>query len=76
MIEAGSGTDMTYIHQRDALATVFSGLGGVANLEGVLKWVPRVGLSLAGVDLVQQDEFSYDFLIPVPAGRWLAFGVT
>jgi hypothetical protein len=46
------------------------------NLEGVMKWIPAYGASLAGVDLVQQDEYSYDFLVPLPDSRWLAFAVT
>jgi hypothetical protein len=25
---------------------------------------------------VQQDEYSYDFLVPLPDSRWLAFAVT
>jgi hypothetical protein len=54
------------------LAEVF---GRSDSLENVLLWMedhPPCG----AVDIVGQDEFSYDFLIPFePAGRWLAFGV-
>ncbi len=46
------------------------------NLEGILKWAPEACIPLAGIDLVQQDEYSYDLLLPLPDARWLVFGVT
>ena len=46
------------------------------NLGGILKWAPEAGIPLAGIDLVQQDEYSYDLLLPLPDARWLVFGVT
>ena len=46
------------------------------NLEGILKWAPEAGIPLAGIDLIQQDEYSYDLLLPLPDARWLVFGVT
>jgi len=46
------------------------------SLENVLQWMARRGLPSGSVDLVGQDEFSYDFLIELePAGRFLVFGV-
>ncbi|MDB5313609.1 MAG: hypothetical protein JWO38_7811 [Gemmataceae bacterium] len=46
------------------------------NLEGILGWAPGAGIPLAGIDLVQQDEYSYDLFLPLPDARWLVFGVT
>ena len=46
------------------------------NLEGILGWAPTAGVSLTGIDLVQQDEYSYDLFLPLPDFRWLIFGVT
>lgn len=47
------------------------------NLEHILGWLPWAGVAMAAVDLVQQDEYCYDFLVPLPGGpRWLVFGVT
>lgn len=46
------------------------------NVEGILKWAPGAGVPLAGLDLVQQDEYSYDLLVPLPDARWLTFAVT
>jgi hypothetical protein len=69
-----------YPDQLAALAAADPALGAevgrLRNLEGILKWAPGFGVSLAGLDLVQQDEYSYDFLVPLPDARWLAFAVT
>jgi hypothetical protein len=46
------------------------------NLEGILRWSPGAGTPFAGIDLVQQDEYSYDLFLPLPDARWLVFGVT
>jgi hypothetical protein len=49
---------------------------GLRNLEGILQWAPAAGVAMPGVDLVQQDEYSYDLFLPLADGRWLVFGVT
>jgi hypothetical protein len=62
------------LHKADpALAEPVSQL---RNLEAILKWAPAAGIPLTGIDLVQQDEYSYDLLLPLPDTRWLVFGVT
>jgi hypothetical protein len=44
-------------------------------LEHVLDWLKADGLPLGTLDMVTQDEYSHDLLVPV--GRdWLAFGMT
>ena len=44
---------------------------------GVMAWMQPRGIAQARVDIIQQDEFSYDFLIPLATGRTLGgFGVT
>jgi hypothetical protein len=46
-------------------------------LESVLPWMDSRGLPLASVDVVFQDEYSHDFLIPLEAGgKYLVFGIT
>jgi hypothetical protein len=46
-------------------------------IDHVIAWMSRRNLAQARIDLVGQDEFSYDFLLELePEGRWLAFGVT
>jgi hypothetical protein len=46
-------------------------------MESVLKWMDRRGLAVAAIDLLQQDEYNHDVLIPLEApGRHLVFGIT
>ena len=46
------------------------------SVEAVLDWIQRRGLPPGSVELVGQDEFSYDFLIRLePERKWLVFGV-
>jgi hypothetical protein len=55
------------------LADAFAGFTGI---EQVLQWMSRHALTSKDVDIVQQDEFHYDFLVrPGAEARWLAFGV-
>jgi hypothetical protein len=69
-----------YPEQLALLASADSALGTqvahLRNLEGILRWAPEAGIPLAGIDLVQQDEYSYDLLLPLSDARWLVFGVT
>lgn len=47
------------------------------SIESVLAWMQTRSLPPGSVDLIAQDEFEYDFLVPLDAGgRWLWFGVT
>jgi hypothetical protein len=45
-------------------------------LGGVLGWMKRRGIPLGAVDIINQDEFSLDFVIPLGDGRHLVFGIT
>jgi hypothetical protein len=46
-------------------------------LENVLAWMSQRGLPLGSLEIVAQDEFSHDVLIPLePKGPWLVFGST
>jgi len=71
---------MTYPEQIAVLTATDSALGeqvaGLRNLEAILKWAPSARVQLAGIDLVQQDEYSYDLYLPLPDSRWLVFGVS
>ena len=52
-------------------------LAAFKSLENVLRWMQQRGLSLATIDVVTQDEFSHDVLVPLEGGKLhLAFGVT
>jgi hypothetical protein len=69
-----------YTHQLAAVRAADPALGEevarLRNLEGILRWAPGAGIPLAGIDLVQQDEYSYDLFLPLPDSRWIVFGVT
>jgi hypothetical protein len=71
---------MDYAEQLTALAATDPALGdevaGLRNLEAILRWAPGAGIAFAGIDLVQQDEYSYDLYLPLPDSRWLVFGVS
>ena len=71
---------MKYAQQLEALIeadpTLGTAVAPLRNLEAILKWAPGAGVSLAGIDLVQQDEYSYDLYLPLPDSRWLVFGVS
>jgi hypothetical protein len=71
---------MDYAQQLAALVEADPRLGsqvtGLRNLEAILKWAPGAGIRFDGIDLVQQDEYSYDLFLPLPGARWLVFGVT
>ena len=70
-------TDADLAELRSADPALADEVAGLRNLEAVLDWVPRAGLSLATVDLVQQDEYCYDFLVPLTdVSRCLSFGLT
>jgi hypothetical protein len=48
----------------------------VVTLQRLLGWMAERGLDLARIDLIQQDEFCYDMLVPWgEAGEWLDFGM-
>ena len=52
-------------------------LAPARSLQGVLSWMTRRGLELNSVEIITQDEFSLDFIIPlVPGERHLVFGIT
>jgi len=56
------------------LASTFRPFTGIEN---VLEWMKARNPGRWEIDLVGQDEFSYDFLLEWESGgRWLAFGVT
>jgi hypothetical protein len=50
-------------------------LNPIRTLERLLDWLKLRNLDLAALDLIQQDEFSYDLLVPVGPKEWLSFGM-
>lgn len=62
---------------RADLPDLAADIAGFTGIEHVLTWMHQTGRAQSAIDIVGQDEFSYDFLVELEAGgRWLAFGVT
>jgi hypothetical protein len=60
----------------DADAALGEQVSALRNLEGILRWAPAAGVPLAGIDLLQLDEYCYDLFVPLSDARWIVFGVT
>jgi hypothetical protein len=41
-----------------------------------MAWMKGRGLALGDVEILNQDEFELDFVIPLGDGRHLVFGIT
>jgi hypothetical protein len=71
---------MDYAHHFDTFQRehpeLAAGLEGVRGLGGVMEWMKRRGLALGDVEILNQDEFALDFVIPLGDGRNLVFGIT
>jgi hypothetical protein len=52
------------------------GLTGARGLGGVMAWMRGRRLALGDVEILNQDEFELDFVIPLGDGRHLVFGIT
>jgi hypothetical protein len=50
-------------------------IAGFRTLEHILDWLKAEAHPLGSLDLVTQDEFCHDLLVPVGPG-WLVFGMT
>jgi len=76
--EAGTLDYCDYVNRLSRQDAVLAGeLADFRSVEKVLQWMQVKGLGRTEVDLIGQDEFSYDFLLQLEtAGRWLAFAVT
>ena len=51
-------------------------LSELRGLGGVMEWMVGHGLNLADAEIVQQDEFTLDFVVPQADGRAVVFGIT
>ena len=62
---------------RSADAQLADELSSIASLEKLLPWLQRNGIPLDQLDLVTQDEYTHDLIVPlVPRGNWLVLGMT
>jgi len=57
----------------EALARVVAEHRG---LDDIFAWGRRQSPAVHPADVVKQDEFTHDVLVPFPNGRWLVYGTT
>lgn len=50
-------------------------LSPFSTVEEVLHWAKKLNPGLEGFDLIQQDEFTFDLVLPHSRG-WVVFGTT
>lgn len=60
----------------ERFAALAGTLAGQRSLRVALDWMLAQSPPLAFADLVAQDEFSSDALVPLPDGLWLAYDVS
>ena len=59
--------------ERDKLAAVVERHLG---LDDIFAWGRTQSPPIHPADVIKQDEFTYDVLVPLPSGRWLVYGTT
>jgi hypothetical protein len=45
-------------------------------LDDIFTWGRSQVPAVIPTDVVKQDEFTHDVLVPIPSGRWLVYGTT
>jgi hypothetical protein len=45
-------------------------------LDDVFAWGRAQRPPVLPADVIKQDEFTHDVLVPLPSGRWLVYGTT
>lgn len=59
--------------ERDALAAVVAHHLG---LDQIFAWGRTQSPPVHPADVIKQDEFTHDILVPLPGSRWLVYGST
>ena len=72
---------MAYLNDIDAVAKHDGGLAdeirSFTSIQDVLEWMRRRSLPLVMLDMVTQDEFCHDAIVPLrDGGRHVSFGMT
>ncbi len=59
--------------ERDVLEAMIQGHQG---LDDIFTWGRAHVPPIHPEDVIKQDEFTHDVLVPLPNGRWLVYGTT
>lgn len=75
MMTAISVTDFAGLqpHEREELAHMVAEHRG---LDDIFEWGRRQSPPIHPAEVIKQDEFTHDVLVPFPKGRWVVYGTT
>jgi hypothetical protein len=59
--------------ERESLGRIVSEHRG---LDDIFAWGRRQSPAIVPADVVKQDEFTHDVVVPLPGNRWLVYGTT
>jgi hypothetical protein len=60
----------------DELAALNAAVRGHHGLDDIFAWGRLQTPPVVPADVIKQDEFTHDVLVPLPGGRWLVYGTT
>jgi hypothetical protein len=58
------------------MAELQGAIAGHHGLDDIFAWGRSVVPPVTPTDVIRQDEFTHDVLVPLPSGRWLVYGTT
>jgi hypothetical protein len=59
--------------EHDQIGAIVSAHHGLAD---IFAWGRTQAPPVYPEDVIKQDEFTHDVLVPLPSGRWLVYGTT
>jgi hypothetical protein len=68
-------TDLAGLTPEEA-GSLRTALSGQRGLDDVFAWGRQQSPPVHPADVIKQDEFTHDVLVPLPSGRWLVYGTT
>ena len=60
----------------DELARIREQVAAHEGLDQIFSWGRQQSPAIDPADVVKQDEFTHDVLVPFPNDRWVAYGTT
>ena len=57
-------------------ADLLSAVAQHHGLDDIFSWGRRQSPAILPADVIKQDEFTHDVLVPLPNARWLVYGTT
>ena len=60
----------------ESLSALLAVVSKHQSLDQIFVWGRSQSPQVIPTDVVKQDEFTHDVLVPVPGGNWLVYGTT